>query len=298
VDGEGRRVRCPPVTVEAMGSAATVSQTARVRPSARLAPSVARCVGYRYEGFAPGTHRGLPSRHLTVILGLDTPTRTLVGADRAPAAFMALVGGLHTLPVTIAHDGDLAGIQLGLTPEGARSLFGLPAGAIGGAVLSLDDLIGPRAGELVERLAEATTWRARFAVVEDVLSRGIGRLPGPAPELAYAWRRLAETNGTVRIADLAREVGWSRRHLGERFAAEYGLRPKEAARVMRFERSKQLLQRPGRPPLADVAATCGYYDQAHLARDWNDLAGCPASAWLADEELPFVQGDEDAPEER
>ena len=156
-----------------MGSGATVDQTVRVRPSAWLAPSVARCVGYRYEGFAPGTHRGLPSRHLTVVLGLDAPTRTLVGSDRAPAAFMALVGGLHTRPVTIAHDGDLAGIQLDLTPEGARTLFGLPAAAIGGAVRPLDDLIGPRAGELVERLAEAPTWRTRFAVVEDVLSRGM-----------------------------------------------------------------------------------------------------------------------------
>ncbi|WP_433174682.1 helix-turn-helix domain-containing protein [Actinoallomurus sp. CA-150999] len=279
---------------------ARVDRTIRVRPRAHLAPLVTRWIGYHYAGFEPGTHLGLPSRHLTVVLSLGEPTRTSGPAeeDVAPLAFTALAGGLHTRPVTIVHDGDLAGIQLDLTPEGARSLFGLPAGAIGGAVLSLDDLIGPRAGELVERLAEATTWRARFAAVEDVLSRGIDLLPGPEPELAYAWRRLAETDGTVRIADLAREVGWSRRHLGERFAGEYGLRPKEAARVMRFERSKQLLQRPGRPSLADVAAACGYYDQAHLAREWNDLAGCPPSAWLVDEELPFVQGDEDAPGER
>ncbi|MCO6010314.1 helix-turn-helix domain-containing protein [Actinoallomurus purpureus] len=281
-----------------MGSPARVSQTARVRPPARLASSVTRCVGYRYEGFPPGTHLGLPSRHLTVVLSLDAPTRTIGPSATDRCAFAALAGGLHTRPVVIAHDGDLAGVQLDLTPEGARSLFGLPAAAIGSAVLSLDDLIGTRAGELLERLAEAPTWRARFAVVDDVLSRGIGRLPGPAPEIAYAWRRLAETDGTMRVGDLAREVGWSRRHLSERFAAEYGLRPKEAARVMRFERSKRLLQEPGRPSLANVAAACGYYDQAHLAREWNDLAGCPPSAWLADEELPFVQDDEDAAGER
>lgn len=263
-----------------------------MRPSARLAAAVARCVGYCYEGFPAGTHLGLPSRHLTVVLSLGDPTRT--SGPYGSATLTALAGGLHTRPVHIAHDGDLAGVQLDLTPEGARALFGLPAAELGSAVLPLGDLIGSRAGELAERLAEAPAWPARFAVVEDVLSRGVGRPPGPPPEVGYAWRRLAETDGAVRIGDLAREVGWSRRHLSERFAAEYGLRPKEAARVMRFERSKRLLKEPGRPSLAAVAAASGYYDQAHLAREWNDLAGCPPSAWLAGEELPFVQDGEDA----
>ena len=35
--------------------------------------------------------------------------------------------------------------------------------------------------------------------------------------------------------------------------------------------------------LAGLAADCGYYDQAHLAREFRELAGCPPSAWLAEE---------------
>ena len=29
--------------------------------------------------------------------------------------------------------------------------------------------------------------------------------------------------------------------------------------------------------------TCGYFDQAHLAREFRALAGCPPSQWLAEE---------------
>jgi AraC-like DNA-binding protein len=265
---------------------------ADVRPPAHLAPLVERYVGYRYEGMPPGTHLGLPSRHLTVVISLGTPTRTARMPDprQAPAAFAALAGGLHTRPAVIAHDGDLFGVQLALTPRGARSLLGVPAGELGPRVIELDQLL--ETGELIDRMGAASSWRARFAVLDDVLSRRLDRIAEPRPEVDHAWHRIAACDGAVRIADLAAEVGWSRRHLAERFTREYGLTPKEAARVMRFERSRLLLSRRSRPRLASVAAECGYYDQAHLAREWNELAGCPPSTWLAEEELPFLQDDE------
>jgi AraC-like DNA-binding protein len=264
------------------------------RPSARLAPFVRDYVGYHYEGIGTGTHLGMPSRHVTVVISLDRPTQMLRMPEprQAPADFAALAGGLHTRAAVIGFQDSMCGVQLALTPAGARSLLGLPAGALGPTVVDLDTLLGPAATELVERMRAAVTWPDRFAVLDEVLSRGIGRRSGAAPELDHAWQRLTRGDGAVRIDDLAREVGWSRRHFSERFAAEYGLTPKEAARVMRFERSKLLLQRPGRPTLAAVATMSGYYDQAHMARDWNRFLGCPPSAWLAAEELLFVQADE------
>ena len=59
--------------------------------------------------------------------------------------------------------------------------------------------------------------------------------------------------------------------------------PKLAARVIRFQRSRELLASPGRPGLADIALACGYYDQAHLTRDWRELAGCSPTVWMAEE---------------
>ena len=285
-------------TLVAMSNPAPVMEGAEVRPPAQLASLVARYVGYRCQGIPPGTHLGLPSRHLTVVVSLGAPTRTLRMPDprQAPADLAALAGGLHTRPAVIGHDGDLFGVQFDLTPDGARSLLGVSPGELGPAVVPLDQLLGAGTGELIERMSEAVTWRARFAVLTEMLSRGVERMPGPPAELARAWRCLTESDGAVRIADVAREVGWSRRHLSERFTVEYGLSPKEAARVMRFERSKRLLQRRDRPALATVATACGYYDQAHMARDWNDFIGCPPSAWLTGEELLFVQdGDTEPP---
>jgi transcriptional regulator GlxA family with amidase domain len=91
---------------------------------------------------------------------------------------------------------------------------------------------------------------------------------------------------------LAGEVGWSRRHLTDRFTAEYGLGPKAMARVLRFERARWMIVRAAFPSLAAVAAECGYADQAHMTREWQALAGASPTAWLAAEQLPFVQDDD------
>jgi AraC-like DNA-binding protein len=270
-----------------------------VPPAPQLASFVGSYSGSRFEGFSPRSHLGLPSRHLTVVVSLDAPL--IVAAVRAQAfgSFTALAAGLHTRAAVVAHDGSGYTVSFELTPAGARSLLGLPAGELAGAVVDLEELLGLLVRELAERMAAAADWDGRFAVLDDVLTRRAGRMDESDGAMAGAWHRVVESGGTVRIDNLADEIGYSRRHLTKRFTREYGLTPKEAARVVRFERSwlmlrrlertRRLSPRDERPSLAQVAASCGYYDQAHLAREWNDLAGLPPSAWLDSEELPFVQ---------
>lgn len=102
-------------------------------------------------------HRGLPSRYLTFIVTLDGTVDLASMPDPAqpPASFTTLAGGLHATPALISHDGNQHGVQLHLTPMGARVLLGLPAGELASSVVDLRTLLGPVAGELVERLRSA-----------------------------------------------------------------------------------------------------------------------------------------------
>ena len=249
--------------------------------------------GYRTVG-PPGLHQGLPSGHLTLIVCLDGTVDMVEPSDpsRPTASFATLVGGLHDAPVVISDGGRQHGIQLDLTWLGARALLGVPAGELAGDVFDLSAVLGPRAGLLAERLATAADWRRRFAVLDEFFTGLVdvhadGHAAEPPAEVAEAWRRLTATGGNLPVGDLARELGWSRRHLGELFRREIGLPPKSAARLIRFERACRLLRSPARPPLAVVAVECGYFDQAHLAREFRRLAGITATRWLS--EFPSVQ---------
>ena len=79
---------------------------------------------------------------------------------------------------------------------------------------------------------------------------------------------------------MAREVGWSERHLAARFRTEIGLTPKAAARVIRFDRARRMIPGAAAPI---VAAECGYADQSHLVRDFVAFTGLAPGAWLAAE---------------
>ncbi|WP_405152116.1 helix-turn-helix domain-containing protein [Sphaerisporangium sp. NBC_01403] len=256
-------------------------------PAGGLRPLIARYHGYREHDGAPGCHRGLPSPYLTVIVTLGEPLTVATHPDvrQAPGQYDTLVGGLHTSPALITHQGRQAGVQIALSPLGTRRLLGLPAGELRNIDLDAADVLGRTAHELHERLNAASGWPERFAILDELLLRHAGRERPVPDEIARAWRLLMSSGGRVPISDLAREIGWSSRHLATRFAGEIGLSPKAAARVIRFDRTRHRLQRRAGSALglADLAAESGYYDQAHLARDFRDLAGCSPTRWLAEE---------------
>jgi AraC-like DNA-binding protein len=283
------------------GSAGPLSESARAAPAAPLRGLIGWYSGYRQDGVPPARHRGLPSPYLTLIITLDDPltvARHPSPADR-PGDYRTLLGGLHTTPALITHPGRQSGVQVQLSPLGARAQLGLPAGELAGRDLAADDVLGRVAGELHERMRTAADWPARFAILDQLLLDRADLDQQVTPDIAEAWRRLLRSGGRVRAAELASQVGWSPRYLQRRLLAETGLTPKAAARVTRFDRARRILQRQavaagagaagagaaggGAPTLADVAAGCGYYDQAHLAREFRALAGCPPAAWLADE---------------
>ncbi|TNC20281.1 AraC family transcriptional regulator [Georgenia sp. 311] len=262
-------------------------------PPAPLRPLVSSAVGYRAPAFPTGVHRGLPSRHLTLVVELLAPL-TVSGMGE-PVSAHGVAGGLHTRPALIDASGPQEGLQYGLTPLGSRVLLGVPGGELRDRAVDLADVLGARAARTVERLRAAGGWDERFRLLDTVLlerlaARRWGAEPGPAgvaAEVAEAWRLILVSHGTAPVAAVAAHVGWGRRHLGERFRAATGLTPKEAARVVRFERAQHTLR--ARPvPLADLAVACGYADQPHLAREWRSLTGTSITAWLR-EELPFVQ---------
>jgi AraC-like DNA-binding protein len=261
-------------------------------PAPALCPYISHYAGFRASGLAPGMHAGLPSRHMHLIIGLGEGPEALIDVLQMPnakqraAAFPALVSGLQDAPAIVRHNGNLHGLHVFLRPFGVRAIFRVSGPELASSVFDLSDIWGRVAGDLIERLHAAGTWQQRFAILDEEFTRALVPVSTPL-ELAWAWRRLAQGHGSIKIEGLAHNLGWSRRHFSERFRAAFGITPKTAARIFRFEHACRLIK-DERPSLAEAAFACGYHDQAHMTREWNALAGCTPKTWIASE-LPIVQ---------
>ncbi|WP_409057334.1 helix-turn-helix domain-containing protein [Streptomyces sp. SYP-A7185] len=266
-----------------------------VRAAPRLDGMVVSAVGYRTRGEQPGLHRGLPSPYLTLIFSLDGPVVTGESPEQAGGRDAVrtdiVLGGLHRSPAYVLRPEYEAGIQLAVHPLAARALFGVPAGALAGELVTPGaDVLGHRAADVRELLCEQGTWQERFASLSGYLRRCAADADAAGsvrPEVAEAWAWLARHRGTGTLRGLSRHVALSERRLTTLFRAETGLSPKQAGRLMRFQRARNAVVRPvaagAAPDLARVAADCGYYDHSHLVRDFREYAGVSPSGWLAEE---------------
>lgn len=250
------------------------------RPHPSLRPFVGDYVGYDISGVPAGTHLGLPSGTLTFIVSIDEPLCQVDSVTGSREHFDVLLAGLHLRSTLIAHPGTMSGIQINFNPSAPRAFFGIPAAEFAHHSVDLARISRPLAVELHERVNLEDEWSARFAAIDDVLTRTIDDANRPRTEVAAAWHRIADSHGGLPVSLVADHVGWSRRHLGSQFRSEYGIGLKDAARIVRFDRARRLIPE-GRGSLAEIAVSCGYADQAHLNRDFRDFVGLSPSRWLA-----------------
>jgi AraC-like DNA-binding protein len=100
------------------------------------------------------------------------------------------------------------------------------------------------------------------------------------PLVDWATRRLATSGGTLGATTLARETGYSRKHLNELFERHVGLTPKTLARVQRFQRALAALRCERPRAASEIALACGYYDQSHFIREFERFSGMSPRAFL------------------
>lgn len=262
------------------------------RPHSRLRPFVGDYVAYDISGAPAGTHLGLPSGSLTFIVSIGEPLCLYDELTDSTERFEVLLAGLHLRSTLIRHTGTMAGIQINFNPLAPRAFFDIPAGEFAHRSYDLAALSRPIAEELHDRVNAAPTWPERFDAIDDVLARVIHETHGPRAEVVHSWRQIAGSHGGLPVSLVADRIGWSRRHLSAQFHAEFGIGPKEAARVLRFDRARRMIPTRG-ASLADIAAICGYSDQSHLNRDFHSLTGTSPREWLSADDVARMTVHED-----
>ncbi|MGW6460356.1 helix-turn-helix domain-containing protein [Streptomyces sp. NPDC055078] len=241
-------------------------------PWAPLRGSVLGYVGFGPDARLPLLQKVLPAAAVIVVLSFDTGSRLRSPAGAVNMSPVSVIG-LHDGPALVEHSAWPCGVAVGLTPPAAHTVFGVAMRELAHTYTGLDDLLGEQAWWLLEQMAQAPSWNARFRVLDRQLAQWLRNGATAEARVVHAWQRLRRTAGRLPIGSLADELGCSRRYLEKRFSEHVGLSPKTVARVWRFQHAARLLGAPGHS-LAEIAYLCGYCDQGHLNREFRALAGC------------------------
>jgi AraC-like DNA-binding protein len=249
-----------------------------LRPAPSAASLVHRFCDYSECNTEFVRRREPPAGLATLVFNLGPALRVQLpdGSGASYEAGGAFYCGMSDSFAITETDRAQQGVQVSLTPLGARRLSGFPLGEVGDRLIDPTDLFGRSARRTTERLQEANTSEFRLAIIEQEIELALARPSRPlAPDLVWSMRRLRSTSGRISIAALAEELGCSRKHLSVRFKREFGMAPKLFARVLRFDLALRGLRSGAVASWAELADACGYSDQAHLCRDFTVFAGSP-----------------------
>lgn len=219
----------------------------------------------------------VPDGRLELVLHLGEPFSRLSADGTAVPQNDFLVSGQLTRPLTLIPPGDADVVGIRLDPLGAHALLRIPLDQITDQVISISDVDRRLRTFLLPAMRAKGPAEERAHMIFDALGRRLAE--GPCPRMARAFELLGRTD-PIGVRALAREVGVPERTLQRKFSAEAGLGAKEYQRVIRFRRAFALISAAAAGRLAAVALRAGYYDQAHLNRDFRRFAGASPRAFL------------------
>jgi AraC-like DNA-binding protein len=177
-----------------------------------------------------------------------------------------------------------AGWALGVRfrPGGIRPLLGRPVSGIADRRPPAGTLPGLDGAELEAACAAAADIDDVVAVFEAALTSLLPADVNPAVELAdRAVVLLAEDRSLTRVADLADRLALSPRTVQRLFAEHVGVGPAWVIRRFRLQEAAAHATAGGDVDWAGLAAALGYYDQAHLVRDFTQTIGVPPARYAA-----------------
>lgn len=239
-----------------------------------------------YEGLhSPNrTERFLPNGGIELVIDL-TPdpkyTYDETGTLELQKCTRAWVSGIRTGFITITAGDGGSMMLVFFKPHAARLFFGIPLSELTDTVVDADLVFGTSVLSLRQRILEKADPDGKVALVQQWLMQMMNASNRDTELAAFAADRIVQRPCSQAIDLLARDAGISHKHLISVFKRTIGVTPKQFQRIHRFQRVLRAIESGRDVNWTDVALDCGFYDQAHFAREFRHFSGLTPSGYLS-----------------
>ncbi len=249
------------------------------KPGGRLARFVE--LVWFARGTVPYTRERIAPTGSTVAILVFGDPLLMTPDDGRGASIRAASGvviGPHVGPVINEPLGETHALGVVTTPVGAEAALGIDPSTLRGRAAPLS--AWGRGSALRQQLGELASGEAKLERALTFLEANLGADP-PGLDRAEAAVRMLEEEPTRAVSEVAAAMGISHGHLDRELGRLVGITPRALARLLRLRRFLAALDVHRDVPWADVAAELGWYDQAHLVRDFKRHTGVTPTQYLA-----------------
>jgi len=196
----------------------------------------------------------------------------------------AAISGLWDTARTRIYRGGTGILLVMFTESGASAFLHNPLDALFNTTTAIEHVLdgAPELDVLDEQLAEAKDHARRVQLAESFLLARVHN-NGLDSLVSAAVARLEATQASVRIEELARQVGLSQSALERRFRRNVGMSPKQFASILRLKNALRL--RAVGHDFTSIAHSAGYSDQSHFTNDFKRVTGLAPSAFFQQSSL-------------
>jgi AraC-like DNA-binding protein len=200
---------------------------------------------------------------------VETQPRSIIAGQMRGFAVIEACGGIDLFGVRFMH-------------AGAAPFFRFPINELTDQIPDLNFVLSGFGRETEARMQDACSTLERVSIIEEALL-GLLERDEPFDRIVEAAAGLiAKNSGSIPIDRLANSMGVNGRRLERQFQQKLGLSPKRFSRIIRFQgflnaaaiRDQSIL---------DTALSFGYYDQAHLIREFREFSGKTPAAFFENE---------------
>jgi AraC-like DNA-binding protein len=122
-------------------------------------------------------------------------------------------------------------------------------------------------------LPSKKTAEERVQYIEAYFIQNLKNIFEPESQIVYAVNLIRQTKGQLPLAEVASKSCLSLRHFERKFKSIIGISPKTFSKITKFRNTISYLENNPHASLFFTAIDCGYYDQAHLIKDFKSLSG-------------------------
>jgi AraC-like DNA-binding protein len=242
-------------------------------PAAPLADHIETLWYHEIRGYS-GRELILPSPYIELILNFGNPHKVLDLADFARFDWQrdGWLAGMQTRVLAIeSTSSHMIGARF--KPGGAHAFMPRSPADFADQVAPVERIFGEEILQLRRRLLAAAAPEEKFKLFEEFLAARFAPDEDAYRLVRAAVAELEASRGTRPLAEVSEQLGVSHKHLTQLFTRLVGVRPKQFARMLRFNSVVAALDISQDVDWIAVAHAADFYDQSHFINEFRAFTG-------------------------